>query len=72
MTDVKTVPDRVDNFGSDNAPVSVARRTNVITPDNLETHAEFATPSNGVSYSNIAFRNKSAVTKGGIHLAKAN
>ena len=65
---VKTLPDRVMNFGSDDAPD--VQEENVITPDNLETHAEALPRPTGYRILKLPFVT-SAVTKGGIHLAKA-
>jgi|TARA_R110002020_G_scaffold120813_1_gene275120 co-chaperonin GroES (HSP10) len=68
MTDVKTVPDRVDNFGSNNASVSVAEEP-IITPENLDSHASSLPRPTGYRILILPFT-QSSVTKGGIHLAK--
>ena len=65
---VKTIPDRVINFGSDDAPD--VQEENVITPDNLESHAESLPRPTGYRILILPFT-ASAVTKGGIHLAKS-
>jgi co-chaperonin GroES (HSP10) len=65
----KTIPDRVMNFGSSDA-VPVEQSEDVITPDNLESHAESLPRPTGYRILILPF-SQSAVTKGGIHLAKA-
>ena len=65
---VKPIPDRVMNFGSDDAPA--VQEENVITPDNLESHAKSLPRPTGYRILILPFVT-SEVTKGGIHLAKA-
>tara|TARA_R100000544_G_scaffold36550_1_gene25082 strand:- start:1056 stop:1508 length:453 start_codon:yes stop_codon:yes gene_type:complete len=71
MTNVasKTVPDRVDNFGSKGRMVDKTEEP-VITPDNLEKHANKLPRPTGYRILILPFT-ASSVTKGGIHLAKA-
>tara|TARA_R100000315_G_C5115441_1_gene65952 strand:+ start:50 stop:505 length:456 start_codon:yes stop_codon:yes gene_type:complete len=65
----KTVPDRVlRDFGSKEAP-DVSSEP-VITPDNLDSHAESLPKPTGYRILILPFT-QSSVTKGGIHLAKA-
>jgi len=67
MTDI--VPDRVlREFGSEKAPEETLEPT--ITPDNLDSHAESLPRPTGYRILILPF-SQSAVTKGGIHLAKA-
>ena len=65
----KTIPDRVMNFGSSDA-VPVEESEDVINPDNLESHAKSLQLPTGYRILILPF-SQSAVTKGGIHLAKA-
>ena len=68
--ETKTVPNRVlREFGSDTAPVAEAP-DEVITPENLEAHAESLPRPTGYRILILPFT-ASTVTKGGIHLAKA-
>mgnify|MGYP003635634235 FL=1 len=68
--ETKTVPDRVlREFGSDTAPVAEAP-DEVITPENLEAHAESLPRPTGYRILILPFT-QSTVTKGGIHLAKS-
>ena len=67
--ETKTVPNRVlREFGSDKAPVAEAP-DEVITPENLEAHAESLPRPTGYRILILPFSPK-AVTKGGIHIAK--
>ena len=67
MTDI--VPDRVlREFGSEKAPEETLEPT--ITPDNLDSHAESLPRPTGYRILILPF-SQSAVTKGGIHLAKS-
>jgi|TARA_R100000742_G_C4275232_1_gene95584 co-chaperonin GroES (HSP10) len=68
MTDVKTVPNRVDNFGSNGTSAPVADEP-VITPENLDSHASSLPRPTGYRILILPFT-QSSVTKGGIHLAK--
>jgi|TARA_R110000796_G_scaffold115995_2_gene228383 co-chaperonin GroES (HSP10) len=73
MTDTveksKHVPDRVlPFFGSDAAPPKAPE--NVITPENLSSHAESLPRPTGYRILILPFTH-SAVTKGGIHLSKS-
>ena len=67
-----TVPDRVDNFGSNGklAEVKVQEEKDAITPENLESHADKLPRPTGYRILILPFT-QSSVTKGGIHLAKA-
>ena len=68
--ETKTVPNRVlREFGSDTAPVAEAP-DEVITPENLEAHAESLPRPTGYRILILPFT-QSTVTKGGIHLAKS-
>ncbi len=68
--ETKTVPNRVlREFGSDKAPVAEAP-DEVITPENLEAHAESLPRPTGYRILILPFT-QSSVTKGGIHLAKS-
>jgi len=68
--ETKTVPNRVlREFGSDKAPVAEAS-DEVITPENLEAHAESLPRPTGYRILILPFT-QSTVTKGGIHLAKS-
>ena len=68
--ETKTVPNRVlREFGSDKAPVAEAP-DEVITPENLEAHAESLPRPTGYRILILPFT-QSTVTKGGIHLAKS-
>ena len=62
----KTVPDRVANFGSDDA----IQQVDEITVDNLETHADKLPRPTGYRILILPF-SLPEVTKGGIHKAKA-
>ena len=62
----KTVPDRVANFGSDDAILQVDE----LTVDNLETHADKLPRPTGYRILILPF-SLPEVTKGGIHIAKA-
>ena len=67
--ETKTVPDRVlREFGSDSVPEQNIEP--VITPDNLDSHAESLPRPTGYRILILPFT-QSTVTKGGIHLAKA-
>lgn len=67
--ETKTVPDRVlRDFGSNNAP-DVSSEP-VITPENLDSHAESLPRPTGYRILILPFT-QSSITKGGIHLAKA-
>ncbi len=67
MTDI--VPDRVlREFGSEKAPEETLEP--IITPDNLDSHAESLPRPTGYRILILPF-SQSAVTKGGIHLAKS-
>ena len=68
-TQKETVPDRVMNFGSNNAKAPEAAEEG-ITPDNLEAHAESLPRPTGYRILILPFT-QSTVTKGGIHLAKS-
>tara|TARA_R110000823_G_scaffold41237_5_gene108848 strand:+ start:123 stop:569 length:447 start_codon:yes stop_codon:yes gene_type:complete len=68
-TVAKNIPDRVMNFGSNDA-TAVKEVEEVITPDNLEFYAESLPRPTGYRILILPFT-QSAVTKGGIHLAKA-
>ena len=68
MTDVKTVPDRVDNFGSNGDSALIADEP-TITPENLDSHASSLPRPTGYRILILPFT-QSSVTKGGIHLAK--
>ena len=67
-----TVPDRVDNFGSNGklAEVKIQEEKNVITPENLESHADKLPRPTGYRILILPF-SLPEVTKGGIHIAKA-
>tara|TARA_R100001244_G_scaffold38640_1_gene34924 strand:+ start:5121 stop:5558 length:438 start_codon:yes stop_codon:yes gene_type:complete len=65
----KTVPDRVVNFGSDSEGV-IPLPKEVITPENLDTHAESLPRPTGYRILILPFT-LPEVTRGGIHLAKA-
>ena len=69
MTD--TVPDRVDNFGSNGASLKTEEPVveNTITHENLEAHANKLPRPTGYRILILPF-SMSSVTKGGIHLAK--
>ena len=70
MTKVNTtVPDRVDNFGSDCAAAHVAKEP-TITAENIDSHASSLPRPTGYRILILPFT-QSAVTKGGIHLAKS-
>ena len=60
-----TVPDRVENFGSDKTPVSQEPK---ITPENLDSHKERLPKPTGYRILILPFT-MSSITKGGIHLA---
>ena len=62
----KTVPDRVANFGSDDA----IQQVDEITVDNLETHADKLPRPTGYRILILPF-SLPQVTKGGIHIAKS-
>ena len=67
MTDI--VPDRVlREFGSEKAPEETLEP--IITPDNLDSHAESLPRPTGYRILILPF-SQSAVTKGRIHLAKS-
>ena len=65
MSMTNTVPDRVENFGSDKAPVSQEPK---ITHENLNSHKERLPKPTGYRILILPFT-MSNVTKGGIHLA---
>jgi len=67
-----TVPDRVDNFGSNGklAEVKIQEEKNVITPENLESHADKLPRPTGYRILILPF-SLPQVTKGGIHIAKS-
>ena len=68
--ETKTVPDRVlRDFGSDKAAPDASLEP-VITPENLDSHAESLPRPTGYRILILPFT-ASTVTKGGIHLAKA-
>ena len=60
-----TVPDRVENFGSDKTPVPQEPK---ITHENLDSHKERLPKPTGYRILILPFT-MSSVTKGGIHLA---
>ena len=60
-----TVPDRVENFGSDKTPVPQEPK---ITHENLDSHKERLPKPTGYRILILPF-NMSSITKGGIHLA---
>ena len=64
----KIVPDRVDNFGSNNFVAKTVDEP-VITPENLDSHAKSLPRPTGYRILILPFT-QSTVTKGGIHLAK--
>ena len=67
--ETKTVPNRVlREFGSDKAPEETLEP--IITPDNLDSHAESLPRPTGYRILILPFT-QSTVTKGGIHLAKS-
>ena len=68
--ETKTVPDRVNNFGSGGAAALAQADEPIITPDNLDSHAESLPRPTGYRILILPFT-QSTVTKGGIHLAKA-
>ena len=63
-----TVPDRVDNFGSNGAKAEEAIEP-TITPENIDSHASSLPRPTGYRILILPFT-QSSVTKGGIHLAK--
>ena len=65
----KTVPNRVDNFGSTEAP-EVVKDEKGMTPENLDSHKERLPKPTGYRVLILPFSLPS-VTKGGIQLAKA-
>ena len=65
----KTVPDRVVNFGSDSDGV-IPLPKEVITPDNLDSHAKSLPRPTGYRILILPFT-LPEVTKGGIHIVKA-
>ena len=67
-TVAKNIPDRVMNFGSNDA-TAVKEVEEVITPDNLEFYAESLPRPTGYRILILPFT-QSAVTKGGIHGAR--
>lgn len=69
MTD--TVPDRVDNFGSNGVSLKTEEPVveNTITHENLEAHANKLPRPTGYRILILPF-SMSSITKGGIHLAK--
>lgn len=67
-TQKETVPDRVMNFGSNNAKAPEVADEG-ITPDNLEAHAESLPRPTGYRILILPFA-PASVTKGGIHIAK--
>jgi co-chaperonin GroES (HSP10) len=70
MTKVNTtVPDRVDNFGSNGAAARIAEEP-TITPENIGSHAGSLPRPTGYRILILPFT-QSAVTKGGIHLSKS-
>tara|TARA_R110000824_G_scaffold156165_1_gene329074 strand:- start:82 stop:516 length:435 start_codon:yes stop_codon:yes gene_type:complete len=64
MTDVKTVPSRVENFGSNRV-----KEEPTITPENLDSHADKLPRPTGYRVLILPFT-MSSVTHGGIHLAQ--
>ena len=69
--ETNTVPDRVlRDFGSNGKDALAKADEPVITPDNLEAHAESLPRPTGYRILILPFT-QSTVTKGGIHLAKA-
>ena len=60
-----TVPDRVENFGSDKTPVPQEPK---ITHENLDSHKERLPKPTGYRILILSFT-MSSITKGGIHLA---
>ena len=60
-----TVPDRVENFGSDKTPVPQEPK---ITHENLDSHKERLPKPTGYRILILPFT-MSSITKGGIHLA---
>ena len=66
MTD--TVPDRVDNFGSNGAKAEEAIEP-TITPENIDSHASSLPRPTGYRILILPFV-PGKVTRGGIHLAK--
>ncbi len=67
-TQKETVPDRVMNFGSNNAKAPETADEG-ITPDNLEAHAESLPRPTGYRILILPFA-PASVTKGGIMIAK--
>ena len=65
MSMTNTVPDRVENFGSDKTPVPQEPK---ITHENLDSHKERLPKPTGYRILILPFT-MSSVTKGGIHLA---
>ena len=65
MLMTNTVPDRVENFGSDKTPVSQEPK---ITHENLDSHKERLPKPTGYRILILPFT-ISSITKGGIHLA---
>ena len=65
MLMTNTVPDRVENFGSDKTPVSQEPK---ITHENLDSHKERLPKPTGYRILILPFT-MSSITKGGIHLA---
>ena len=65
----KTVPDRVMNFGSDSEG-NIPPPKEIITPDNLDSHAESLPRPTGYRILILPFT-LPEVTKGGIHIVKA-
>ena len=63
-----TVPDRVDNFGSNGAKAEEVIEP-TITPENIDSHASSLPRPTGYRILILPFT-QSSVTKGGIHLAK--
>tara|TARA_R110000796_G_scaffold90292_3_gene194126 strand:+ start:40 stop:480 length:441 start_codon:yes stop_codon:yes gene_type:complete len=68
MQMTNTVPDRVDNFGSTQAPTQQSLEP-TITPENIDSHADSLPRPTGYRILILPFT-QSSVTKGGIHLAK--
>jgi len=64
-----TVPDRVDNFGSNGMAKTELASEPTITPDNVDSHASSLPRPTGYRILILPFSPK-AVTKGGIHIAK--
>ena len=65
MLMTNTVPDRVENFGSDKTPVPQEPK---ITHENLDSHKERLPKPTGYRILILPFT-MSSITKGGIHLA---